>query len=112
MPKKDRSTGIHYRRGQNEIKTCEHPRCTLPRRGLSRYCTKHEGKKQRYGHPDGHYVYPRDYRCEAEETKARNAGGLKGLDLRERQGLKGFGRLKGRQGFQGTGVKGIRASCR
>jgi tetrahydromethanopterin S-methyltransferase subunit G len=70
MPKKDRSTGIHYRRGQNEIKTCEHPRCTLPRRGLSRYCSKHEGQQQRYGHPDGHYIYPRDYACETEEVKA------------------------------------------
>lgn len=70
MTKKDRSTGIHDRRSQNERKTCEHPKCSLPRRGLSRYCSKHEGRQQRYGHPDGHYVYPRDYRCEAEETKA------------------------------------------
>jgi hypothetical protein len=54
MTKKDRSTGIYNRRSQNEGKTCDHPNCHLPRRGLSRYCSKHEGKQQRYGHPDGH----------------------------------------------------------
>lgn len=70
MTKKDRSTGIYDRRSQNETKTCEHQKCFLPRRGLSRYCSKHEGKQQRYGHPDGRYAYPREYRCEAEEVKA------------------------------------------
>lgn len=70
MAKKDRSKGIFDRRSQNERKTCEHQKCSLPRRGLSRYCSKHEGRQQRYGHPDGHYVYPRDYACEAEEVKA------------------------------------------
>lgn len=70
MPSKSRSIGIYDRRSQNQTKNCEHPSCSQPRRGLSRYCTRHEGKQQRYGHPDGRYVYPREYACEAVEVKA------------------------------------------
>lgn len=70
MPSNNRSIGIYDRRSLNQTKTCTHPSCAQPRRGLSRYCTRHEGKQQRYGHHDGRYVYPRDYACEAEEVKA------------------------------------------
>ncbi|MHC4402053.1 MAG: hypothetical protein ACYTG0_20465 [Planctomycetota bacterium] len=68
MAKRNRSTGIYDRRRQNEGKTCDHPRCSKPRRGLSKFCVTHEGKSQRYGHPDGAYVHPRLYSCEAEEV--------------------------------------------
>ena len=70
MPRKNSAMGIYNRRSQNQAKTCVHPSCSKPRRGLSRYCSKHEGKQQRYGHPDGRYVYPREYACDAEEVKA------------------------------------------
>lgn len=70
MTKRDRSTGIFDRRSQNQLKTCSHPSCGKPRRGLSKYCVTHEGKQQRYGHPAARYVYPRQYACEAEEVKA------------------------------------------
>jgi hypothetical protein len=70
MTKRDRTKGIYDRRRQNEGKTCAHPSCSKPRRGLSRYCVTHEGKQQRYGHPDATYVHPRLYSCEAEEVKS------------------------------------------
>ena len=69
MSRKNRAESIYDRRRSNEYKRCTHSGCYLPRRGLSRYCSKHEGKQQRYGHPEGHYVYPRHYSCEAEEVK-------------------------------------------
>jgi len=69
MSRKNRSLGIYDRRRSNEYKSCSHPGCYQPRRGLSRFCSKHEGKQQRYGHPDGHYIYPKNYRCEAQEVK-------------------------------------------
>ena len=69
MSRKNRSLGIYDRRISNEYKTCSHPGCYQPRRGLSRFCSKHEGKQQRYGHPDGHYIYPKNYHCEAQEVK-------------------------------------------
>jgi hypothetical protein len=70
MAKRDKTRGIYDRRRQNEGKTCDHPRCSKPRRGLSKFCVTHEGKQQRYGHPDGAYVHPRLYACEAEEVKS------------------------------------------
>ena len=51
-------------------KTCEHRSCNEPRRGLSRYCSFHEGRQQRYGHPDGYYLKKRYYEGELEEAKA------------------------------------------
>jgi hypothetical protein len=70
MARKNRSAGIYERRSRNQGKTCEHRSCSLPRRGLSRHCTRHEGKQQRYGHPDGAHVPPRLYACETGEVKS------------------------------------------
>jgi hypothetical protein len=70
MAKRNRSKGIYDRRRQNEGKTCDHHRCSKSRRGLSKFCVTHEGKQQRYGHPDGAYIRPRLYACEAEEVKS------------------------------------------
>ena len=69
MGKKIRYEDIRYRRELNRLKPCEHPKCHNPRRGVSRYCTHHENKQQRFGHPDGRHVPPRFYACEAEEAK-------------------------------------------
>lgn len=63
------SAGIQERRQQNMNKTCEHHSCNQPRRGLSRYCSYHEGRQQRYGHPDGYHLKKGVYEYEQEEVK-------------------------------------------
>ena len=65
----NRSGGIYERRHRNEQKTCEHRSCHQSRRGLSRYCSFHEGRQQRYGHPDGYHLKKRVYEYEQEEVK-------------------------------------------
>ena len=70
MPNHRRSTeAIYERRRENEVKVCRYAPCKNLRRGLSRFCTYHEGKQTRYGHPEGCFVPPRQYLGEMDEAR-------------------------------------------
>ena len=67
--KKDRTKGISDRRASNERLECKFPQCGKPQRGLGAYCTQHETKAQRYGHPTASFIPPARYSCETEEVE-------------------------------------------
>jgi hypothetical protein len=56
-----------------EGKRCNVEGRYLPRHKGSGYCKNHERNKERYGHPLGRTILPRDYRQEQAEIRVFNA---------------------------------------